>query len=153
MIDPKAVEAARRIVAAADRFNKCRAEFPIEKDWDFDACSEWEDALHSACIEHGEILARALLTASQARDEIVEEAATKADNHLKDWANELSITHGLYIDAKSTGRFNGRAIRQEMADIYAAQFRERSDAVFEAAEHTAKAIRSLKTGERERADG
>jgi hypothetical protein len=71
MIDPKAVEAARRIVAAADRFNKCRAEFPIEKDWDFDACSEWEDALHSACIEHGETLARAL-TASQGRDDVVE---------------------------------------------------------------------------------
>jgi hypothetical protein len=81
-IDPKAVEAARRIVAAADRFNKCRAEFPIEKDWDFDACSEWEDALHSACIEHGEILARALLTASQGRDEIVEECAKVAGEYV-----------------------------------------------------------------------
>jgi hypothetical protein len=123
MIDPKAVEAAKRLLS--------------------------KEGSKNGFGRDAKAVARALLTASHARDDVVEEAATKAENHLKDWANELSITHGLYIDAKSTGRFNGRAIRQEMADIYAAQFRERSDAVYEAVEHTGKAIRSLKTGERD----
>jgi hypothetical protein len=58
-----ALEAARRIVALADRFAKCRAEFPIERDWDFDACSEHEEPLVDACIKHGELIARALIRA------------------------------------------------------------------------------------------
>lgn len=57
----EAMEAARKIVALADRFKRCRTEFPIEKDWDFDACSEHEEPLLDACIDHGELLARALL--------------------------------------------------------------------------------------------
>jgi hypothetical protein len=94
-IDPKAVEAARRIVEWADAGKLADDEWLVENN---------ETAIINIC--------RALLTASQARDEVVEECAKIVEAQS-------------FTGSRGSIRFTCR-----IAD-------------------TAKAIRSLKTGERD----
>jgi hypothetical protein len=125
MIDPKALEAARRI---------------NNPNTPTDTAGFIADAVS---------VANSLLTASQARDEIVEECAKVAHDHLDKWADDLLATWEGYIEAQTTGTWNGRRITKEQARHHARAFRERAEAVAECADHTAKAITSLKTGDRD----
>ena len=70
-----------------------------------------------------------------------ERCATKAHGWLKNWAADLFGTWESYIEAKASGRHNGRRISEGDADMFAKQFRERAEAVDDCADHVAAAIR------------
>jgi hypothetical protein len=83
----------------------------------------------------------------QAEDEALERAASKAEDHLHDWANDLAATRDQLIDAQATGVWNGRKIRdKDWLKAEARRFGERAESVAESADHTAAAIRVLKGG-------
>jgi hypothetical protein len=71
-----------------------------------------------------------------------ERAASRAENWLLGWAADLQDTRDSYIEARRTGRHNGRRITVFMAATFAGNFRERSDAVHDCAAHVVAAIRS-----------
>jgi hypothetical protein len=83
--------------------------------------------------------------ASDEQSAVVERCAQIAEDHLIEWANDLAATRDAYIEAQRTGVFLGRRIAPDYARMYAQQFRQRAEAVSEAAEHTAKAIRAANT--------
>ena len=72
-----------------------------------------------------------------------ERCATKAHGWLKNWAADLFGTWESYIEAKASGRHNGRRMSEGDADMFAKQFRERAEAVDDCADHVAAAIREL----------
>lgn len=74
-----------------------------------------------------------------------ERAAFAAKNALENEAFDLQEIRDGYIEAQKTGKHAGRNIAKDQAKMYAAQFHERSDAVYMAAEHAEAAIRALPT--------
>ncbi len=135
----EAVEAARRIVVVAYKWEA--NQISGQQYW-----HGLEGHLDAKSVIR---LARALLSRASpsseaARREAIEECAEKARSHLENWAGDLAATRDQYIDAAACGMFNGRRITEEHARLLARQFRERAEAVSESAEHTAKAIRSIK---------
>lgn len=83
----------------------------------------------------GESVARAIVAEREA-------CAQVAESWLIDWAGDLQDTRDSYIEARKSGRHNGRKIPEDMAATFAGQFRERSEAVFGCADNVAAAIRN-----------
>lgn len=87
-------------------------------------------------------LAKAASALPAVEKRVREECAQKAHDWLSEWANDLHDTFESYVEAKTTGTHGGRRIQPQMADMFAKQFRERSDAVANCADPLAAAIRN-----------
>lgn len=75
---------------------------------------------------------------------VLDRAALAANNWLTDWSEDLYSTRDDYIEAQTTGKMNGRNIPKETARAYAAEFRERAEAVRDCAPYVSTAILKLK---------
>lgn len=88
-------------------------------------------------------IARALLEAHQrGRREGMEEAAKVAEEWLENEAHDLSDVRDGYIEARKSGRYEGRKISDDQARSFASEFRHRSDAVHICADYVSAAIRA-----------
>lgn len=96
------------------------------------------DALHAAGYR--------ILAPGELDWETVERCAFKVKIALENEAYDLQGISDGYREARKTGTHGGRRIKEDQAKLYAHGFRERSDAVFQAAETAEAAIRSLKGG-------
>lgn len=75
---------------------------------------------------------------------VLDRAALAANNWLTNWSEDLYSTRDDYIEAQTTGKMNGRNIPKETARAYAAEFRERAEAVLDCAPHVSIEILELK---------
>lgn len=95
-------------------------------------------------IQHLTTSGYRILAPGELDGETVERCAFKVKNALENEAYDLQEIRDGYIAARKTGTHGGRRIKEDQAKLYAHGFRERSDAVFQAAETAEAAIRNLK---------
>ena len=83
-------------------------------------------------------------TAGDILSTVLDRASLAANNWLTDWSHDLYDTRDEYINAQTTGKMNGRNIPKETAIAYAAEFRERAEAVRDCAPYVSRTILDLK---------
>jgi hypothetical protein len=97
-----------------------------------------------AILENAGKIARALLAREDdARQEMRERCAKAAKEAIENWAHDIGATREEYIDSVSSGQFQGRRIKPEMAKQFAREFGERASAVDGCVFIVEEAIRSL----------
>lgn len=102
------------------------------------------DAVDDIMSEAADEIDRLNRELAEARVKELEEAAKVARTWLEDWGCDLQHTADEYREAMRTGRFANRRIDAGQAKLYASQFQERADAVYDCGKQVHDAIRALK---------